>query len=166
MGGLQVIARTQFKRRMVVAVARQDRSDEFASFKARPASNAVMATPESISGSRPRSPAIPAKLSRKARTDHDIRDAARGEPCTIRMEGICNGDPATSVWAHWPGLDGDRGMGIKALDICGAVACFACHEVLDGRRPRQAGVTREAVMLDFLFGLMRSLVMLARKGIV
>jgi hypothetical protein len=73
-----VIARAPFKRRMSVAVAKPDRSDEFASFNARPVGNAVMATAASIAGSRPSSPAIPAKLSQGPhRSGHPRRSARR-----------------------------------------------------------------------------------------
>jgi hypothetical protein len=100
------------------------------------------------------------------RVQQSIRDSARGEPCTVRIVGACNSDPATSVWAHWPGLDGDRGMGIKALDLCGAIACSGCHDVVDMRAPLPQGATRESVEIDWHRGHLRSLVRLKQKGVI
>lgn len=62
-----------------------------------------------------------------------LRDSARGEQCTLRLPGICNGDPSTSVLAHLP--FGGRGMGLKAGDTHSVVACSSCHDALDGRAP-------------------------------
>ena len=59
-----------------------------------------------------------------------IRDSARGEKCQIRIPGVCNHDPETTVYAHYryPGL----GRNIKN-DLEGAYACSACHDAVDGR---------------------------------
>ena len=95
-----------------------------------------------------------------------IRDSARGAECSMRIFEVCNRDPATSVWAHWPGLDGGRGMGVKSIDLAGCVACSACHDVLDGRAPRPIWMSREAVELAFLRAHLRSLVMLVRRGLI
>ena len=60
-----------------------------------------------------------------------IRNSARGQTCTIRLDG-CNANPETVVFAHAPSLD--NGMGLKqAKDFWGAYACSACHDTLDGR---------------------------------
>jgi hypothetical protein len=140
----------------------RDRSEEFASFVVeRP--RAVMVTPASF---LPKS-AVPApKLTRKDRTRQSIRDAARGEECTVRITGACVGGTETTVLSHWPGIDGDRGMGIKALDLCGAFACVGCHDVVDGRRGLPPGASRNSVTHDWLIGHLRTLVRLAQKGIV
>lgn len=60
-----------------------------------------------------------------------LRDSAEGEACTVRLPGVCNFDPATSVLAHLP--FGGRGTALKASDLHSAVACSACHDVIDGR---------------------------------
>ena len=60
-----------------------------------------------------------------------LRDSARGEQCTLRIPGVCCGDPETVVLAHPPVANG--GMGTKGSDIDGAFACHQCHDVLDGR---------------------------------
>lgn len=144
--------------------ARPDRSDEFASYRA-PATQAVMATVASFGPPVVRSTVMPAKLSRQARTNDAIRDSANGEECHMRLPGACNGRTDTTVWSHYPGLDGDRGMGLKALDLCGCYTCSGCHDVIDGRAPPPAGMTRAEVVLGWMFGHLRSLVTLARKGL-
>lgn len=67
-----------------------------------------------------------------------VLDSARGQPCSARFPGICCGDPATTVWAHLNGHAFGKGAGIKAHDILGFHACFACHAYYDtghGTRP-------------------------------
>ncbi|MDT8419372.1 MAG: nuclease domain-containing protein [Desulfuromonadales bacterium] len=56
------------------------------------------------------------------------RDAAREQPCTLRLS-CCNRDKKTTVLAHRPGA----GMGIKTDDFDAVDACSACHDALDGR---------------------------------
>ena len=97
--------------------------------------------------------------------DQRIRDSAKGEACSIRIVGACDGRTDTTVWCHLPGIDGGRGMGFKAIDLCGAYGCFGCHNVVDGRAPLPAGASRTSVMLDFHAGHMRSLVILKQKGL-
>ena len=144
--------------------ARTDRSAEFASYRP-PAVRAVMATPASFTGlAKP--PAPPPKLPRQARTDQRIRDSANGEECHVRLIGICNGRTDTTVWSHWPGLDGDRGMGIKSVDVAGAYCCAACHDAIDGRTHAGPGHDRGAIVMGWMLGHLRSLVTLARKGLV
>lgn len=60
-----------------------------------------------------------------------ILDAARGQPCTLRIPGVCCGDPETTVAAHLP--YSGRGMGQKAPDHHVAFACQTCHDCIDGR---------------------------------
>lgn len=62
-----------------------------------------------------------------------IRQAARGQNCTLRLPG-CNNNPETTVFAHAPSID--NGMGLKqAKDFWGAFACSNCHAVVDSRVP-------------------------------
>lgn len=60
-----------------------------------------------------------------------LRRSAKGEDCTLRLPGICQFDPATTVLAHLP--FGGRGTGYKASDLHAVYACDACHSELDGR---------------------------------
>jgi len=54
--------------------------------------------------------------------------SARGKPCQVRIPGVCNFNPETTVLAH---LNGGGG-GTKHLNIHGAYACSTCHTWLDG----------------------------------
>lgn len=56
-----------------------------------------------------------------------------GEDCTLRLPGICNFDPATTVLCHIP--CGQKGMGMKGPDTVAAFGCSSCHDVIDGRTP-------------------------------
>ena len=58
-----------------------------------------------------------------------LRNAARGQRCTLRFPHICNHDPATTVLAHLH--DETFGMGMKADDTSAVHACSACHAALD-----------------------------------
>ena len=60
-----------------------------------------------------------------------LRDSARGRECTLRLPGVCNGDPETSVLCHLP--FGKRGVASKVSDDHSVVACSACHDQLDAR---------------------------------
>ncbi len=61
-----------------------------------------------------------------------LRESARGRDCTLRLPGVCTFDPATTVLAHLP--CGQRGVGLKSLDVVACFACVACHDAIDGRR--------------------------------
>ena len=62
----------------------------------------------------------------------NLREQARGRACTVRIPGICNFNPDTSVLAHYRMSD-TCGNGIKPHDMQGAIACSCCHDVIDGR---------------------------------
>jgi hypothetical protein len=71
------------------------------------------------------------------RSDKVLR-SAKGQPCTARFPGICCNDDATTVWAHLNGARFGKGVMIKAHDILGFHACYACHYYFDvghGTRP-------------------------------
>lgn len=55
--------------------------------------------------------------------------SARGQPCQVRVPGICTPAPEnnTTVLAHINGFRAGR----KALNIHAAYACHACHTWLD-----------------------------------
>lgn len=61
-----------------------------------------------------------------------LRDSAKGQPCTMQVEGICNRDPATTVLAHLPSPV--SGVGNKGDDFFAVFACSSCHAALDERR--------------------------------
>ncbi len=62
-----------------------------------------------------------------------ITRSARNEPCTMNIAGHCNGNPETTVFAHFP--LGDGGSNKLNGDLCGGYVCSADHDVLDGRVP-------------------------------
>jgi hypothetical protein len=58
-----------------------------------------------------------------------IRESAKRQDCTLRIEGVCNYDNSTTVWAHLP--DESKGMATKSDDISGCYACCDCHIWID-----------------------------------
>lgn len=88
-----------------------------------------------------------------------ITESARGEQCQVRMPGICNHDPETTVFAHRNGA----GWGLKELDCEGAYCCSSCHDVYDGRdvQRRYAGFVS-----DFEDGCRRTRRILVEKGLL
>jgi len=60
-----------------------------------------------------------------------ITNAARDQDCTLNILGVCNFDPATVVFCHFP--DESHGMAQKADDVSGGFCCSACHDAIDGR---------------------------------
>jgi len=85
-----------------------------------------------------------------------LRREAQGKPCQVRYEGICNGDPQTTVLAHVRVI-GVSGMGMKAPDLLGVWACSACHAHADTHKDAESE-------RDFLRGLVRTLAELNRRG--
>lgn len=49
----------------------------------------------------------------------NLRKEAKGRECQIRLPGICNHNPATTVLAHYR-LSGTCGMGMKPNNLQGA----------------------------------------------
>lgn len=72
---------------------------------------------------------------------------------------------AATIWSHFRGGDGDKGMGTKALDLAGCYACTACDAVYDGQR-RAHKLTRDEVDAAWHAAHIRSLVRLAEKGML
>ncbi len=91
-----------------------------------------------------------------------IMDAARGEPCQVRIPGVCNHDTSTTVLAHYR-LAGLCGVGSKPLPILGAHACSACHDACDFR-VRAEGFTTLQVRSMHLEGVLRTIDKLIRTG--
>jgi len=89
-----------------------------------------------------------------------LRKLARGRDCQVRIPGVCNFDPDTTVLAHYR-LAGLCGMGLKSHDLFGAWACSSCHDEID-RRTRTCDV--DFVSLAHLEGVMRTLAVLISEG--
>lgn len=81
-----------------------------------------------------------------------LRTLARGKPCMVRLTGICNFDPETTVLAHIR-RGGVAGMGQKPSDFCAVFACSACHDAIDGR----TNISRSDIDGDVLAALCRQL---------
>lgn len=86
----------------------------------------------------------------------NLRKEAKGRDCMIRYAGICNGNPETTVLAHFR-LSGITGVGLKGPDLLGAWACSDCHAYADSRRGDRE--TRY-----FLEGIMRTQYKLIKEG--
>lgn len=63
---------------------------------------------------------------------HPLRESARGQPCHLRIPGVCNGNPETTVLCHIR-RGHVAGMGQKPPDCCGVFGCSECHDAMDGR---------------------------------
>lgn len=63
--------------------------------------------------------------------DRRLLDLARGEPCYLRIPGICIGGTETTVPCHGNGAIFGKGMARKADDTSACPGCFACHRWLD-----------------------------------
>lgn len=70
----------------------------------------------------------------------------------VRLPGVCNHDPETTVLAHYR-LAGTCGTGIKPNDEQAAWACSACHDECD-RRTRH--LDADYVRLCHAEGVMRT----------
>jgi len=95
-----------------------------------------------------------------------IRESARGETCQVRIPGVCSHDPEKTIWSHYSGQAGGKGVGVKSLDVAGAYACTNCDAVYDGQSRRPEGMSKQDVELAWADGHIRSLVILKRKGLI
>lgn len=91
----------------------------------------------------------------------NLRKAARGRECQIRIPNHCLRDTETVVLCHvrFPGI---TGMGMKAPDIFGSYGCFACHQICDGQRKSE--FTFEQRRLFLLEGMLRTQTILLNEG--
>lgn len=73
----------------------------------------------------------------------NARKSARGQPCTLRILGVCCDTPAheTTVLCHIRGLRQDSplmqrlagGAGQKPSDLAAVYGCHKCHDLIDRR---------------------------------
>ena len=92
----------------------------------------------------------------------DLRKAARGRECQVRIPGVCNGNSETTVLAHIR-IAGLCGTGIKPPDLIAAIACSSCHDEID-RRTRL--VDAEYAKECALEGMARTQVIWVKEGFV
>ena len=88
----------------------------------------------------------------------NLRKLAQGMPCQLRIPGVCNFNPETTVLAHIR-RGGVAGMGQKPPDLCGIHACSACHDAIDGRTPH----TKSDLEAYVLEGLCRTLAVVCKE---
>ena len=81
----------------------------------------------------------------------------------VRIPAECNGDPATTVLAHYR-MAGYAGMGLKPDDALGAWCCSACHDAVDGRI--DVGWSRDDLRLMHAEGVMRTFAELRKEGLL
>lgn len=93
----------------------------------------------------------------------NLRKAARGRECTIRVPGVCSFDPDTSVLTHYR-LVGLCGTGIKPNDYVAAIGCNRCHDAVDGRIKTE--FTREELKLMHAEGVFRTLEIWKKEGFI
>ena len=91
-----------------------------------------------------------------------LRKSARGRECQIRIPGVCNGNPETTVLAHLNGA----GMGLKRSDIHGAYACSDCHDAVDGRRGAVTLATFSEFQTYHYEGIIRTQEIMLREGLI
>jgi len=85
---------------------------------------------------------------------------ARGRECQIRIPGVCNGNPETTVLCHPDGA----GVGRKHHDMLGAWGCSSCHDLIDGRR--ETNYKSELVDLWFADGVQRTQIILIDERVI
>ena len=60
-----------------------------------------------------------------------ITRSAKGEDCSIRLPGIFNFNPETTILSHFNPIG--QGMWITSNDIHAGYSCSNCHDAIDGR---------------------------------
>lgn len=93
----------------------------------------------------------------------NLRDQARGRECTVRIPGVCNFNPETSVLAHYR-LAGTCGTGCKPDDMQAAISCNDCHDAIDGRTKTE--YTRDELKLMHAEGMMRTQAIWREEGFI
>jgi hypothetical protein len=92
----------------------------------------------------------------------NLRKLAQGRDCMVRLPGICNHNPETTVLAHFR-MAGLCGAGMKPHDLFAAWACSSCHDEID-RRTRKTD--SEFARLAHLEGVLRTQQALILEGVV
>jgi len=95
-----------------------------------------------------------------------IRASARGEECTLKIPGVCNYNPETTVWAHSNQAKHGKGMGLKAADEYGCYACSSCHTFLDHGWANHPMIESYHVEFMFEIAMQKSRDKLRQKGLL
>ena len=91
----------------------------------------------------------------------NLRKEAKGRECQVRLPGVCNFDPETTVLAHYRKA-GITGIGEKAPDQLGAWACYNCHMAVDGQM--KTHYSRDELELHHLQGIAKTQAILIGEG--
>ena len=91
-----------------------------------------------------------------------LRKSAKGRECQIRIPGVCNGNPETTVLCHLPG----GGMGRKQPDLFAAFGCSACHDEVDGRTNHKPDYGKWETELYFYEGVIRTQQIWLDEGLI
>ena len=86
----------------------------------------------------------------------NLRKLAKGQQCQVRIAGVCNFNPETTVLAHLR-MAGITGTGLKANDLLGAWCCSACHSATE---------SNPSLRKEFLEGVARTQNELVKMGVV
>jgi len=95
-----------------------------------------------------------------AKKKSKIRVSAKGEDCQVRVEGVCNFNPETTILAHL----GGAGMALKASDIHSSYCCSDCHDAIDGRV--DTPYSCDQLVVWFYDGMVRTQLILINKGLL
>jgi len=95
----------------------------------------------------------------------NLRQEARGRECQIRVPGVCNHNPETTVLCHIhvPSLSG--GMGKKSHDVFASYGCSACHDFVDGRTGNATIFSRRQYLYEGCFRTQKILMGEGKIGI-
>jgi len=88
----------------------------------------------------------------------NLRKEAKGRECAVRILGICNFNPDTTVLAHLNVI----GWNSKAHDFHGAWSCFSCHQWLDEGYTQTT--TKDKRDLEQLQAVVRTQIILLDEG--
>ena len=89
-----------------------------------------------------------------------LTKSARGEECQVRIQGVCNRNPETTVLAHLNG----GGAGMKNQDFLGAYACSDCHDAVDHRSNKK--FSNEFILIAHYEGMVRTQKIMHSKGLL
>jgi len=96
----------------------------------------------------------------KRKKNKNITDSAKGEDCQVRIPGVCNFNPETTVPAHLNG----GGMGTKHNDMFIAYACSNCHNCID--KNNNSDFTDLQIKLWHHEGMVRTQYILLEKELI
>ncbi|MDT4321247.1 nuclease domain-containing protein [Klebsiella aerogenes] len=96
----------------------------------------------------------------------DLRKAARGRECTVRIPGLLQWTK-TQKPVCWRITDNGSGCGTacKPDDTQAAIACNCCHDLIDGRK-KTTDYTYDELRLMQSEGVMRTLAIWKKEGMV